>query len=168
MPFAGPTARAQFLGGVDYMGESDRAGTTAFDNSDGPHGDASASSVLEQAQTTAAQTAQDAKNQARNVAEQQKQLAGEKIDGVADAMKAAAGDLKDKVPLAADYIDHMAGQLNGVASSIRERSVDEMLNEAREFGRRQPAIFFAAAVAAGFALSRFAKSSAKPQGRTHV
>jgi hypothetical protein len=39
-----------------------------------------------------------------------------------------------------------------------------MLGNVSDFARRQPAVFFAGAIAAGFALSRFAKSSAKRKG----
>jgi hypothetical protein len=47
-----------------------------------------------------------------------------------------------------------------VATALKERSVDDMLASVADFARRQPALFFAGAVATGFALSRFSKSSA--------
>jgi hypothetical protein len=62
--------------------------------------------------------------------------------------------------MAAGYIKDVAKQLDTMASALRERSVDDMLGDVTDFARKQPALFFAGAVAAGFALSRFAKSSA--------
>jgi hypothetical protein len=62
--------------------------------------------------------------------------------------------------MAAEYIDEVAGQLGAMASALRERSVDDMLSTVAGVARSQPALFFAGAMAAGFALSRFAKSSA--------
>jgi hypothetical protein len=47
-----------------------------------------------------------------------------------------------------------------MASALRQRSVDDILDSVTAFARKQPAFFFAGAVATGFALSRFAKSSA--------
>jgi uncharacterized protein YjbJ (UPF0337 family) len=122
------------------------------------------SSMLESAQDTAGRATDGLKDRARGVAEQQKSAGAEQIEGVADAMKAAAGDLRDKIPLASAYIDDAAGRLGQIASTLRERSVDDVLGNVAEFARKQPAMFFAGAVAAGFALSRFAKSSAKREG----
>lgn len=120
----------------------------------------SLSSAAEQVQKTAGATASRLKNRAREAAEQQKQAGADQISGVADAIDAAAGELEDQMPMAAEYIEDVAGQLGAMASALRERSVDDMLGNVTDFARRQPGVFFAGAVAAGFALSRFAKSSA--------
>jgi acyl-CoA reductase-like NAD-dependent aldehyde dehydrogenase len=122
------------------------------------------SSAVERAQDTAARAADNIKDRARDVAEQQKQAGAEQMSGVADAMKAAADDLEEKIPFAAEYIDELAGRLTQVATTLRERSVDDVLANVADFARKQPATFFAGAVAAGFALSRFAKSSANREG----
>jgi hypothetical protein len=118
------------------------------------------SSAAEQAEKTAGAATDRIKNRARDVAEQQKAAGAEQIAGLAHAMGAAAGDLEEKMPLAAEYIEDVAGRLDGVASALKERSVDDMLGKVADFARRQPVAFFAGAVATGFALSRFAKSSA--------
>jgi hypothetical protein len=49
----------------------------------------------------------------------------------------------------------------GPASSLRERSIDDLVRSLNNFARNQPAAFFGGAVLAGFALSRFLKSSAE-------
>ena len=118
------------------------------------------SSAAEETQKRAGTVAERVKSKARNVAEQQKNAGVNQIGGVANAMEAAAGELEREMPMAAGYIADVAKQLDTMASALRERSVDDMLGNVADFARKQPTVFFAGAVAAGFALSRFAKSSA--------
>lgn len=115
-------------------------------------------------QKKATAAAEELGSQARGFVEQQKATGAEQIGDVADAMKSAANDLQGKMPLAAEYVEDVAERLDAVASTLRERSVDEMVGKVRDFARKQPAMFFAGAVATGFALSRFLKSSASNQG----
>jgi hypothetical protein len=117
-------------------------------------------SGAQEAQKQPSDLADQVKSKARDVAEQQKSAGADQIGGVAHAMEAAAGELHEQMPQAAEYVEKVAGQLSAAASALRERSVDEILGTVNEFARQQPAVFFAGAIAAGFALSRFAKSSA--------
>lgn len=141
------------------------------DERDNRDGKTWTSSAAEHAQDTASKAAGTVKDRVRESAEQQKTAGADRIDDAAEAMKAAADNLEQKIPLAAEYVDAVAGRLGSVASALRERSVDDMLGNCADFARRQPAVFFAGAMAAGFALSRFAKSSAsrqdKPQDKQH-
>jgi hypothetical protein len=127
-----------------------------------PHDDSKPwlSSAAEQVQDTARATTDGIKDRARHIAEQQKAAGADQLEGVAHAVDAAADQLKGQMPRAAEYIDDVAGKLGAMASALRERSVDDMVGNVAEFARRQPALFFAGALAVGFALSRFAKSSA--------
>ena len=118
------------------------------------------SSAAEEARQQTGAAAEQVKTQARDFAEQQKSAGADQVGGVAHAMEAAADQLQGQMPLAAEYIEDVAGRLNTMASAIRERSIDDMLGNVAEFARKQPALFFAGAVATGFSLSRFAKSSA--------
>jgi hypothetical protein len=85
------------------------------------------SSAAEQAQKQAGALGERVKEKVRDVAEQQKDAGADQIGGVAGAMGAAADELERQMPLAAEYIDDVAKQLGSVASSLRERSVDDML-----------------------------------------
>lgn len=107
------------------------------------------------------EAAEHVKSHARNFAEQQKQAGAAQMDDVSEAVKAAADELRDKVPLASEYVDSIAGRLGSVASALHEKSVNELVGNVTDFARHQPVAFFAGAIAAGFALSRFAKSSAR-------
>jgi len=128
----------------------------------------SVSATMEQAQKTATAATDRIKNRARDIAremaEQQKTAGADQLGGMAHAMEAAGGELQKQMPLAAEYVDDVAARLDDLASTLRERSVDDMLSNVSDFARRQPAVFFAGAVAAGFALSRFAKSSSNRKG----
>jgi F0F1-type ATP synthase membrane subunit b/b' len=125
---------------------------------------ASVSATMEQAQKAASAASDRIKDRAREMAEQQKAAGADQLGGMAHAMEAAAGELQKQMPLAAEYVDDVAARLDDFASALKERSVDDMLGNVSDFARRQPAVFFAGAIAAGFALSRFAKSSANRKG----
>ncbi len=118
------------------------------------------SSAAEQVQKTAGDAAGRIKKRAREAAEQQKRAGADQIGGVAHALESAAGEFEQQMPMAAQYIEDVAGQLGAMATALRERSIDEVLGNVSDMARRQPGLFFAGAVATGFALSRFAKSSA--------
>jgi hypothetical protein len=121
------------------------------------------SSVGEEARTQASAATDAVKESARDAAEQRKRAGRDQIGGVADAAEAAANELQGKMPQAAEYIRGVAGQLDTLASTMRERSVDDLIAQTADFARKQPVAFFAGTVAVGFALSRFLKSSASRQ-----
>ena len=102
------------------------------------------------------------KDRARGIAEQQKQAGADQIGGVARAIYGAAHEIEEEMPHAAGFVHDAAARLEGAANSLRERSVDDLVRSLNNFARSQPATFFGGAVLAGFALSRFLKSSAEP------
>ncbi len=121
-------------------------------------------SAAEQAKEKAAAGADAIKDEARRFAEQQKAGVAGQVGGIADAVEGAADDLGRQMPQAAEYVHDLARRLETAASAIRERSVDDLINSARDLARKQPAVFFAGAVLTGFALSRFLKSSSSARG----
>ena len=80
--------------------------------------------------------------------------------GVSRAVHSAADELGRELPQAAGYIHSVADRLESASSALRERSVDDLVSTFNNFARRQPSVAFAGSVLAGFALSRFLKSSA--------
>src|SRR5438045_494836 len=122
------------------------------------------SSAAEQVRAKAAEVIDPLKDQAREAAEEQKQAGAEQIGSVARAVHGAAGELEQELPHAAGYVHEAADRLDRAASALRERSVDDLFRSLSDFARSQPATFFGSAVFAGFALSRFLKSSAGKQG----
>jgi uncharacterized phage infection (PIP) family protein YhgE len=116
---------------------------------------------VEAARERATEVTDSIKHQARDAAEQQKEAGADQISGIAQAADAAADKLQDQIPLASEYIRDLARRMETAASSLRERNIDELLQQATDFGRKQPAMLFAGALLTGVALARFAKSSSK-------
>jgi hypothetical protein len=104
-------------------------------------------------------TAESIKDTVRDVAEEQKTAGAERIEAVGRAVHGAADQLGKEIPQAAPYIHSAAETLEGAASWLQGRSVDEFVTGLNRFAREQPAAAFAGSVLAGFALARFLKSS---------
>jgi hypothetical protein len=109
--------------------------------------------------------AQDAAHEvgarARSSADQQKNAAAEQVEGVARALRAASDDLDDQGQrMVAGYSRQIAEGLESMAQSLSRRSVDELVEGVEDFARQRPVAFMGGAMAAGFALARFMKSSA--------
>jgi hypothetical protein len=120
-----------------------------------------ASTLAERAQTRLGATIEPIKDRAKELAEAQKQNSAEKIGGIAATVRHAAGDLERDLPRAAGYIHQAADTMERASAALKEHSLDELIGGLGQFARNQPAAFFGAAVLAGFALSRFIKSSAQ-------
>ncbi|XSC44560.1 hypothetical protein ACF1BQ_044925 [Bradyrhizobium sp. RDT10] len=95
-----------------------------------------------------------------DAADEAKSKGVDQMAGVTRAVHGAADELSHELPLAAGYIHSVADKLESASSALRERSVEDLVSSFNNFARRQPAAAFAGSVLAGFALSRFLKSSA--------
>ena len=120
----------------------------------------------EQAKSAAVSAADEARSYARNYAESQKSTAAEGVRDVSRALGDAADQLDDRYGFVAGYIRDAAGEVDRVASSLKDRSVDDLFYSVESFARRQPTAFLGATVLAGFALARFIKSSARDDYET--
>jgi hypothetical protein len=122
---------------------------------------------LESAVDTARQQAIDsikpAAERVQSFADRQKVLGAEQIGGVARAVHGAAREFESDLPLVARSVHEAAARLEGAATSLREQSAAELVSAFNRFARAQPAALFGAAVLAGFAASRFLKSSSEKQ-----
>jgi vacuolar-type H+-ATPase subunit E/Vma4 len=116
------------------------------------------------AQAQASAFAADIGHEVSKAAEEQKARGAEAMQGFARAISSATGELDDQSPMVARYVRDAAKQVDSLSSNIRGRSVTELMQAATDLARSQPAVFFAGAMAAGFALSRFLKSSAGADG----
>jgi hypothetical protein len=100
------------------------------------------------------------KDEAREAADRAKDSSVDRISGVSRAVHDAAQQLEQEMPQAAGFIHSAAERLEGASSALRERSIEDLASSFGNFARRQPAAAFAGSMLAGFALSRFLKSSA--------
>lgn len=139
---------------------------------------ASASDLAQDAQGIAAKLADTAQEKARGVlstaeekarelAEAKKTEAAQQVEGVAKVIDSVAEQVESAMPPAGAYVRGVADGIHRVSSSLRESSLDDLMDEARRFAQRQPGLVLAGAVALGFGLARFLKASAdrRAEGR---
>jgi hypothetical protein len=107
---------------------------------------------------SAANAAETARDKASEFAERGKAAGAGRMEGFARAVRRAADDLQEDSPQIAGYVRQAADGLQQASSSIRSRSVGEIMDMVENFARRQPTAYFGGAVLAGFVLSRFVKS----------
>ena len=119
-----------------------------------------AQSLQRAAKGQATEFAADVGHELKETAEQQKTRGVDALKGFAHAIETAAGELESQSPGVARHIRNAAKSVEGLSNNLRSRNVDELMHAASDLARSQPAVFIAGAVAAGFALSRFLKSSA--------
>lgn len=130
-----------------------------------------AGQATEQARQQGQQLAEQARHQAGELAnrgsEQVKsQLANQKHDAsqrmvpIQTALRETAQQLrKQGQGSVGQYADTAADKVERFSSYLRETDVDQIMDEARGFARRRPALFLGGAVALGFFGTRFLKSS---------
>jgi hypothetical protein len=122
-------------------------------------------SLTDKAKSDIAEAAETAKAEARRLASQQKEAGADRLGEVAGAVHGAARSLEAGMPQMASYVHDAAVRLEDAARTLRTRNVDDLMGEISRFARSQPALFFGGAMLAGFALTRFLKSTA-PNGST--
>jgi hypothetical protein len=101
---------------------------------------------------------------AMELAEQQKAAGAERVEHVAEALRSSAEELGASEQQLAEWVGTAAGQLEGLARTLREKDLSALMAEMEDFGRRQPAVFMGAAVALGFGIARFAKAGSRATG----
>jgi hypothetical protein len=129
--------------------------------------------AAEQAKQQTQQLAQQARQQASELANRgneqiksqlsnQKHEAAQRMTPVQAALRETGQQLRNQGqgPVA-EYADKAAGQVERFAGYLRENEVDRILDDARGFARRNPALFVGSAVALGFFATRFLKSSSQ-------
>jgi ElaB/YqjD/DUF883 family membrane-anchored ribosome-binding protein len=77
----------------------------------------------------------------------------------ASSARQAADDIADQSPFAAGVVRSVADRVEGYAGEFKDRTVDELIQTASDFTRRQPAVVFGLAALAGFFIFRTVKST---------
>jgi hypothetical protein len=117
--------------------------------------------TVEQTESKLSGAVEPLKNRMHDIAEQQKDAGADQISSIAEAVHDAAHELEGKLPAAAEYFHSAADRLEQASSDMRNRDVNDLLSACGDFARREPAAFLGGAMIAGFALTRFLKSSGK-------
>ena len=101
-----------------------------------------------------------ARTKARDYAEQGKGKAAETLESISRFFDETAATVdKELGPNIGDYVHRAADAVAGFTDTLKDKDVDELLNEAREAVRRNPALAIGAAAAVGFVLVRLLKSA---------
>jgi hypothetical protein len=87
------------------------------------------------------------------LAEQQARLA-DSAHGFAEALRRTADAQSEASPIVSRCADQAAVQLERLADTLRHRELADLVDGAEGLARRQPALFIAGAVAAGFVAAR--------------
>lgn len=105
--------------------------------------------------------AQRLKEDGRQTLEQRKRSAADRVDEIAQAIERTSAQFSENEPTLAELANRLAGTVGNLATRLREGSIDDLVGDTRAFARRNPALFIAGGVLAGFALARLVKASAQ-------
>lgn len=116
-----------------------------------------------------AKTEDETKTQVKSVLHEQKNRAADQIDSFADALRRTSRDIRsqDENQMIAEYADAAAGQVERLSNYLKSRDVGQLVESLRSTAQRQPEVFAAGALAAGFLVGRFLKSSS-PSSRDRM
>ncbi|WP_256218846.1 hypothetical protein [Pseudomonas sp. P1.31] len=90
---------------------------------------------------------------------QYRDTAADQIEALAQGAKSFVSELEDKDSLGmSDYLSDMAESMTGLAGNLRGKSAEQLLHDAADLARSNPALFIAGSIAVGFGLSRFLKA----------
>lgn len=99
----------------------------------------------------------------RSYALQGKDKATETLDNVSRMIDDAAAAVDDKVGAQyGDYVRQAGQTLAGLSSTLRDKDVDDLVDDARGVVRSSPALAIGAAAAVGFLVARIVKAGATP------
>jgi ElaB/YqjD/DUF883 family membrane-anchored ribosome-binding protein len=112
---------------------------------------------------SAAKLTKEATDRARSYAEDGKARAGGALDELARMVSDAATQVDEKVgPQYGQYARTAAETITGFSDQIKAKELDELIEDARGFVSKSPAIAIGAAAALGFVLARLVKSGLEP------
>ena len=95
--------------------------------------------------------------------EEQKRRGLDAMRSFAGAVDTAAQELEQQSPQVARYVRDVSEGLQSFTRNIEGRNLNDLMRSATDLARSKPTLFMVGAVAAGFALARFMKSSARPE-----
>jgi hypothetical protein len=143
------------------MADPKQSGGASPQASDIVEGAASvASKVAEAAQEKARGLAATAEEKARALAEDKKREIAEQAESVAKIVDGGATGVEAALPPAGPYVRGIASGIHEVTSALRDRSVDDLMEEGRRFAQERPGTVLAGALVLGFGFARFLKASA--------
>ena len=121
-----------------------------------------AESLKEEVKDRAGRLLDEAKDRARSAMDERKEGLAQDVGDFAHALRASASDLEEhNKAYVAHYVQQAASSVEQIADTLQRQDLTDLMRRTEDFARRQPGLFIGGAVAAGFALARFLKSSAE-------
>jgi ElaB/YqjD/DUF883 family membrane-anchored ribosome-binding protein len=124
-----------------------------------------AQQAMGEAKKSASSLASAATERAKSAAQERISEGADLLGQVAASIRTAARDLDPNAPQIAGFVHEAADRMEEFSHDMRTKTVDEMIETASDFARRQPALLFAAAAACGFLLFRIVKSVPSTSGQ---
>ena len=119
-----------------------------------------AGDAVVQLKNQAGDTVERIKTQANDQLDTQMTQAGVSLATVADAVTTLSDQLRHgNQTLLATYADRAAGQVDQMATYLRQSDSTQVLRDLEDFAHREPALFLVGAFAIGLLGTRFLKSS---------
>jgi hypothetical protein len=106
-----------------------------------------------------------AKQRLAGTMDTQKGTAADFVEQLAQTVQKSGQQFEGQQDWIASAIGRGAAELNTLAGSLRSKDVSELAREVQLFAGRQPALFIAATVVAGFATARIGKMVASDMSR---
>jgi ElaB/YqjD/DUF883 family membrane-anchored ribosome-binding protein len=120
---------------------------------------------------------EELRHQAEETRDELRDAARQQAEGLLDRQKAAAADQAEKVttvlhkmadeferqeqPYFSGCVNELAKRSDTFTRNLRERDLDTLMEQTRDYSRQHPALFMGGAIAAGFMLSRVLRSSSQ-------
>ena len=135
-------------------------GTTAAGPGYGTSGEATAGTRRGNAGQQAAGLLNQVRQKATSQLNEQKTRATDSLGSVAEAVRQSTRQLRDQqFDTVAQVVERAADQIERFTNHLRERDLNDLVAEAQQFARQQPAMFIGSSFAAGLLAARFIKAS---------
>lgn len=143
--------------GVDFTPATD--GNASQDGGQGRTGEAK-----QAIRDGAGKVGQQATERLRAFADDGKGRAGSALDQLSQLLTDAAGQVDEKLGAQyGQYARTAAGQVSGFSDTIKNKNVDELLEDARGLVKASPAVAIGIAAALGFVVARLVQSGVDAQ-----
>lgn len=139
-------------------GQNDAAAT------DGAGANGRAADARQTIRDGAGKVGQQATERLRGLADDGKARAGGALDQIAKMLTDAAGQVDDKLGAQyGQYARSAADQVSGLSGTLRDKDVEELLEDARKLVKASPAAALGIAAALGFVVARLVQSGIDAQ-----
>lgn len=156
-----PAAVPEYTGTYQGSNQEGTGGATSESTTNQGVAQQAASNVANQVQEAASSVANKAGNTAHVVLKGQRSNAAQSLNAVSSAVNQVSQQLSqnDQTAPIAGVMGAAADQIQNVAGYLEQHNVQQIVDEVRDFARREPALFLGGAFLVGLLAARFLKAS---------